>query len=354
MPNSKNLLDKKYRLIAETIRSYPLQIRQAWDEINAIYIPDDYQNIKNLILCGMGGSALGARILDSLLVNRLRIPFQIFNEYSLPNYVDDETLVIASSYSGNTEETIEATYEAMSRGAKLFGITTGGKLKDILKERNTPSYVFNPVNNQSGQPRMAIGYSVGSIMAVLARLKVIILSNEEIDEAITSMNNALTEFHEGAPEETNIAKKFSKKLKGRVPIIIASEHLVGTIYTIKNQFNETAKTFSVIFDIPELNHHLMEGLKHPPKIRELFHFIFVQSNLYSEAVKKRYPLTYEVVEKNGFAFDVFSPVSTTKLSQVFETLAFGSFVVYFLTRNYNIDPIDIPWVDYFKKRLSGR
>src|SRR3989344_8447762 len=262
---NKSSLEEKFKLVADTIRAYPQQLRQAWDEINATYLPEDYQNIKNVVLCGMGGSALGARIVDSLVMNRLRVPFEIYNEFHLPNYVNDETLVIVSSYSGNTEETIEATNEAISRGAKIFGIATGGKLAKLLQDRKTPSYIFNPINNPSGQPRMSTGYAIGSVLGILNKVEVINMSNEEIEEAVSSMNEALTAYNEGSPKDLNLAYKYSRLLKHKAPILVSSEHLVGTTYTIKNQFNESAKTFCVLFDIPELKHHLREGLKNRPK-----------------------------------------------------------------------------------------
>lgn len=345
-------LKEKYKLVADTIRAYPMQLKQAWDDVSSIYIPEDYKDIKNVILCGMGGSALGARIVDSLVVNRLRVPFEIYNEYHLPNYAYDQTLTIISSYSGNTEESLDCLHEALTRGNKIFGITTGGKLESVLKDRKIPSYIIDPINNPSKQPRMSIGYAIGSVLGILTKLDVVHFSSQELEEAISVMNESLTEFNENVPINRNLAKKYAETLKNKIAVLVASEHLIGTVHTIKNQFNESAKTFSVIFDIPELNHHLMEGLQHPQRAKELLKFVFFSSNLYSEEVKKRYPITAEVVEKNGVQSITFSPHSESKLAQVFETLAFGSSLVYFLTKQYNIDPLTIPWVDYFKDKLS--
>jgi len=352
--NKDNSLKVKYKLVYDTIHVYPQQLKQSWDEIMAVYIPEEYKNVKNVVLCGMGGSALGARIIDSLLVNRLRAPFEIYNEYHVPNYVNDESLVIVSSYSGNTEESIECLHDALTRGAKIFGIATGGKLAEICKERELPSYIFDPIHNPSKQPRMSIGYAIGSVLAILTKLGVVHFSEEEVNTAITSMNNALTEFSEGIDEKRNLAKVFAKNLKGRFPLLVASEHLVGTVHAIKNQFNESAKTFSAHFELPELNHHLMEGLKYPSKLKEYMHFVFFSSNLYSDEIKRRYPITEEVVKKNGVEYSVFSPHCETKLEQVFETLAFGSTMVYLLSKDYGIDPLIIPWVDYFKEQMSKK
>ena len=187
MNSKQNNLEEKYKVVLETIKKYPDQLQQAWDEVNAINIPEDYKNIKNIVFCGMGGSALGARMVDSLLVDRLKVPFEIFTEYKLPDYVFHETLVIVSSYSGNTEETVESAERALERGAKVFGIATGGKLAQILQEKNITRYIFDPVNNPSKQPRMSIGYASGSVLSILTKLGVIKISDDEIENAINHM-----------------------------------------------------------------------------------------------------------------------------------------------------------------------
>lgn len=350
--SSEESLEKKYKLVADTIRVYPLQIKQAWDDIKQLHIPNEYKDIDNVIFCGMGGSALGSRMVKAFAQDRFRVPFEIYNNYKIPNYVNNKTLVIVSSYSGTTEETIESFYQALKKQAKIFGITTGGTLADLLVKEKAIPYVFEPRYNPFGQPRMSIGYAVGATLAILNKLGVMSVIDDEVDAALTTMQNALTEYNENVPIDRNLPLNFAKKLRGKSPIFVASEHLFGVAHTVKNQFNESSKTFSVLFEIPELNHHLMEGLKNPTKLREVATFVFFESDLYLEKIKKRHHLTEQIVEKNGIDFLVFSPTSTDRLSQVLETLIFGSFVVYHLTRLYEVDPIVIPWVDYFKKELA--
>ncbi len=345
-------LQEKFRLVANTIRAYPLQLQQAWDEISSMYIPEEYKSIENVVLTGMGGSALGARMVDSFASDRLRVPFEFFNEYKIPNYVNQKTLVICYSYSGNTEETVECTYQALNKGAKVFGVTTGGKLADIFKENKIPAFIIDEKHNPSKQPRMSMGYAAGSILALFNKVGVISVLNEEIETATKRMNEVATDFHEHTPSNKNIAKNFAEKLSNKLPILVASEHLVGTTYAIKNQFNENAKTFALLFDIPELNHHLMEGLANPKKLKEIASFVFIHSPFYSERVQKRYPITEEVVSKNGYEYHVYNTGSTNKLAEMFEILIFGSFMTYFLTEKYNIDPLKIPWVDLFKDKMS--
>ena len=350
--NNKGSLDQKFRLIADSIRAYPAQLKKAWGDISLMYLPDDYKNVDNVILCGMGGSALGARMIDSLIQDRLRIPFEIYTEYNIPNYVNAKSLAIISSYSGTTEETLNCFYQAINKGAKIFGLTTGNKLGEILIENKIPGYLFDPLNNPSNQPRMALGYSSGSILALLAKLGFINVLQEELDDALETMYELLGEIHEDVNEK-NPAKNLALKISGYSPVLVSSEHLLGTSHAIKNQFNENAKTFAYLFDLPELNHHLMEGLQHPKKLKDYLKFIFIQSDLYSAKVKVRYKITQEVVEKNGYETLIYTPNSDKKLSQIYELLIFGSYVNYFLTKLYKIDPIEIPWVDYFKDKPNS-
>jgi glucose/mannose-6-phosphate isomerase len=345
-------INEKFKLVYETIHSYPSQLKQSWQEVQKTYIPANFKDVDNIVFCGMGGSALGARIIDSYAFNSLRVPFEIFNDYRLPQYVNNKTLVILSSYSGTTEETLESTYAAIEKQAKIFAITTGGTLSDVVLKEKLSGYIFEPNFNPSGQPRMSIGYASGAVLSLLARLGFISLEEEDIENTISVMQGVLTEFQESIAAEKNLPKKIALDLKNKIPVIIASDHLLGVAHTIKNQFNESAKTFSLLFDIPELNHHLMEGLKNPRKSHELFTFLFFNSGLYPERIQKRYPLTSKVVQKNAIECLSFTPRSEKRLSQVYETLVFGSLLVYFLTKEYGIDPMEIPWVDYFKKELT--
>ncbi len=341
--------EDKYELVKETIKKYPEQVKQAWEEVRGINI--DYKEIQNIVFCGMGGSALGARMIDSLFYDRLEVPLEIFNDYHVPIYTNDKTLVVISSYSGTTEESIAALEDAERRRAKIIVIATGGELAKLANEKNIPSYIFDPKQNVSKQPRMSTCYMSVSFLALLVSMKFVSMKDDEIYKTISQMQEAVKIYS----DETNIentAYNLSQKLKDKMPVLVASEHLFGTAYAVKNQFNENAKTFCTLFELPELNHHLMEGLAHPLVNKDLLHFVFINSHLYDPRIAKRYPLTQEVVAKNGIEHSMFTPTADDKISQVFETLIFGSFLVYYLTKSYNLDPMAIPWVDYFKEQLK--
>ncbi len=339
--------------ILGSIEHLPEQIEDAWKAIKALKIPEDYLNAQNIIIAGMGGSALGGRIVHYLEFKNLRAPIEVVTNYHLPNYVSSKSLVILSSYSGNTEETLSSAHDAIKKGAKIIGIACGGKLTEILEKENVPIYKIDPKNNPSGQPRMGLGYSIASILGILSKLHFITVSDEDITDALSSTEKCVKEFGIRTHTNENHAKKLAEKLSRKLPILISSEHLVGSTHAFKNQLNENSKTFSAHFEISELNHHLMEGLRYPLKSKEIVHFLFFESKNYFERIAKRYGITQDVIKQNGYSFDIYRLRSQKKLDEIFEILTLGSYISFYLAILHGIDPSPIPWVDYFKKKMDN-
>jgi glucose/mannose-6-phosphate isomerase len=352
LDSEKEIKDFDKGKVLESVKRLPDQVEQAWAEIKELDIPKACAAVNNVVVCGMGGSALGGRIVDSLVVDRVRTPIEIVSNYDVPNYVGPKSLVLVTSYSGNTEETISAAHKALIKKAEIFGITTGGKLAEFLRKEKIPAYIYEPKENPSNQPRLGLGYSVAATMAILAKCGFITFAEEDIKSALVSLRKFSEEFDSHVPENKNLAKRMAVKLKGKIPILVASEHLVGALHAFKNLLNEGAKTFSASFDIPELNHHLMEGLRNPATAKEHLFFLFFESKLYSSGIRKRYPITQEVVEKNEIDYSVYQLRSSKKIEQIFEVLSFASFVHFYLAFVYGVDPLKIPWVDYFKEKLA--
>jgi glucose/mannose-6-phosphate isomerase len=342
-------LDKKH--ILSSIEHLPEQIESAWNAVAKIDLPKEYNEARNIVVAGMGGSALGGRIVHYLEFRNLRAPIEIVTNYQMPNYVNENTLVILSSYSGNTEETIACTHEAIKRRAKIFGIEDGGKLLELLKNENLPFYLIDPKHNPSGQPRMGLGYSISAVLGLLSKLKFIECSDNDIRDSIQITEKFVKEFGARVHTNDNPAKKLANKFASKIPFIISSEHLVGVSHAFKNQLNENSKLMSVHFEIPEINHHLMEGLRYPSKAKETLRFLFLESKNYYERVLKRYPITQDVIKQNGFEYDIYKLTSKKKIEEVFEILVLGSYISFYIAILHGIDPAAVPWVDYFKEKM---
>lgn len=321
----------------------PDQCRQIWEEAKKVEFPQSYQDIDNIVVCGMGGSAYGGYVVSSLLKDQLRTSVISNNDYHLPGFVNDKTMVVLSSYSGGTEETISCADETLGKRLKMVAITGGGKLAEIFRGNNLPALIFDGKFNPSGQPRLGTGYIILGTIGLLNGLGLITISDEEVEDAI----GELVRNQEAIKQ---LAQELAPKLDGFIPLIIGAEFLSGNTHIIRNQINETAKSFADYALLPELNHHLMEGLKNPSDKKLVV--LFLESDFYSEKIKKRVEVTKDVVGKNNVFSASYQAQGSSKLSQMLNVLSFGGYLSLDLAILYGQDPSVIPWVDYFKEQLS--
>lgn len=329
-----------------SILSLPDQAQDAWEESSKVDFPDSYKGAQNVVISGMGGSGLPGHILASVFATK--VPFKSINSYDLPYWVGSNTLVVLSSYSGNTEETLSCAREALKSNSKITGITTGGRLGDFLKKNKFPGFIYTPSFNPSLQPRFGLGYSLFGLLGLLNKLAFLVSPGGTVEYQVSSSIKSLAQEKKRLSKEAGL---FAKVLKNRVPVIFGADHLVGSAHAFQNQLNETAKTFAVYYSIPESNHHLLEGLKNAEIVGRLA-AVFLISENYSPSIAKRFELTKEIFEKNGIPTSTYKAVSKSLLPQVFEVLYFSSLVSFYLSQEYNQDPIAIPSVDYSKAKLS--
>ncbi len=319
------------------------QCAEAWRDIKKIKIPDSYRQVENIVISGMGGSALGGHIIQSVFSGELKVPIEVVRGNTLPAYVGSKTLLILSSYSGNTEETLAAAEEGQKRKTKIIGLTAGGKLANFLRNNNYPAYIFKPNHNPSGQPRMGLGYSILGQLGLLRQCGLLKIDEKEISWTIELLGR-----------KNNAAKNLAEKIKNKIPIVVASEFLLGNGHAMANQINENAKTFTTYFELPELNHHLMEGLKNPATNKKNLVFFLLNSGLYLPRNQKRYKILKTVLAKNKIKFLEYRPAAKTKFQQSWETLLLGSYLSFYLAMSYNLDPSPVPWVNFFKKELERK
>lgn len=336
----------------ESITFFPAQIQSAWEQAKQMSLPDTYKNITSILFSGMGGSAYGGRIIKSLFKDTINIPVDIITDYHLPAYVNERTLVILASYSGNTEETLSCCEDALERNSYIIGITKGGLLKNRLEEANRPVFCFTDKYNPSLQPRMGQGYMITGQLAILSKLNLIKISQNEIRDLVLLLRRQQEMINPKTGTKNNYAKKIALAVKEKIVILSAAEFLSGAIHAVRNPFHETGKHLAFYTLLPETNHHLMEGLSFPKIIKENLIFLFAESRLYSKPIIRRQKLTQDVVRQNGINYLTLPLTFPDKLSQVFELLNYGNFITYYLAMLHDTDPAKIPYVDYFKKKLQ--
>lgn len=335
-----------------SVDQLPKQCLHAWEDTRNLKVPESYRNINKIVMTGMGGSGLGARVIESLYGSRIKYPLARINDYDLPDWVDKKTLAICSSFSGTTEETVENAHQAQARGAKWMAISSGETLIKMAQKNKVPYYKIIPTYNPSKQPRLAIGYSIIGQLVMADKAGLINFTKLELLSLVETMNKVRIDNKISVPVKENPAKKMAQAIFGKKVVFIAARHLLAAAHTVKNQMNENAKNFSAIFDIPELNHHLMEGLSFPQSNPKDLLFFFLDSELYPGRIIKRLTITKDVVVKHKIPSITWNAEAKDFLSQAFEFIQFGGFVNFYLAIVNGIDPGPVPWVDYFKIELG--
>jgi len=353
----KKSIIKKYDTdgVRESIKSLSKQIEQIVDDFSRKKNNfDKYKDINKIVVSGMGGSNLGARMISSVFSNNIKVPISICSNYDIPNFVDSRTLFILSSYSGTTEETLSTFAKAKKKKAKIFGLSSdnnSSEIKKLFLEKKIDAYIFNDKFNISKQPRLGIGYSVFALIMIFKSLNIIKLSNIDIKKIIRFLekNNSSLDLY----AKKNISLDIAKKLHKKQIKIITPSFLEGNGHVLRNQFNETSKNFCEYLVIPELNHYSLEGLTEPKKIRKNSIFLIFQSDIDHVKNIKRLLLTRKIIKKNNIEVIIFKLNQKTRLEQSMEFLQIGSWLTYYLAILNKINPVKIPWIDLFKKELNS-
>ncbi len=284
---------------------------------------------------------MGAEMLLAWGRNRLKVPGVVVSSGALPAWANKDTLVVAVSYSGATAEAISLTKDALRRGCKVFVIARGEALAKIAKSRKLPAYIFNDsITNPSGQPRMGVGITLGALLGALSKLGLLVLTKKEITEAM------------GPISHIGPIAQIARQLKNRLPILIAAEHLTGNLVAFRNQVHENAKQFAILDTLPELNHHLLEGLARPKAVQEMV-AVFLRSRRYSASTKKRFDVTKDIVRRQKIKTTNINVNGISTLAEVLMCLQLGSRITLALADLNHVDPAKIPWVDYLKKRMAS-
>lgn len=313
-------------------------------EFDATFTPSD--TIANVILAGMGGSALPGVILGSW--PRLKVPFEIVRNYAVPAYVDSHTLFISSSYSGNTEETLAALAEAEQKGAQIVVIAAGGKLADIAREKGYPLFAI-----PSGiQPRMATFYFLNAFVKILAPIGLTVDDVSELAGAADWLRAELEKVAATVPTAQNFAKQTALELMGKTVITYSGPLLFPAANKWKICMNENAKNTAWTNYYPEFNHNEFMGWSSHP-VEKPFAVVEIRSNLEHERVQKRFVVSERLLSGKRPAPIVVEPVGDTVLKQLLWGIAMGDFVSVYLALLNGVNPTPVDLVEKLKHELDA-
>ncbi len=332
------------------VERFPEQVADAWERADAVTLPNSYKGKSKIIVIGMGGSAIGGDLLAALVADKARVPVSVIRGYRLPAWVDEDTLVITSSYSGNTEETLSAFHQALERGASVVALTTGGQLEREALDRDLPVVAFPG----GGQPRAAIGYSFVLLLGIVRAGGYYTLPSEaraEAEHVLDSLNSA---YASEVPEVENVAKQYARALFGRIPYVVGAGFLRPVARRWKTQFNENSKQWAAFDEMSELNHNTIMGTQAPSDLKEHLTLISLESSLDHPRIKARWDITADIFQRAGLAHLRLNAPGDHAFTQMLGLIHLGDFVTVYLAFLNDRDPSNIANIDFLKSELAKR
>jgi len=331
------------------LHNMPQLCQQAWQMAMKFGLPENYSEVSNIVIVGMGASAIGGDLVSSLVASEAKLPIIIRRDYNLPVFINGKTLFIASSYSGMTEETLSSFEQALKTDAKKLAITTKGKLKTMAEESHVPIFGFD----YKAAPRAALPFSFLPIIAFLQRLGFISDKSADVAETIEVLEKLSSRLNEKITLPQNQAKQLAKRLYGRLPVIYGADILSEVAHRWKTQFNENSKAWAFYEVFPELNHNAVVGYQFPAELANKIMVVPLRSACLTKRIQLRYKITCQLLEQANVSYQIVDAQGSSLLSQIMSLVLFGDYVSYYLAILYRIDPTPVKAIDYLKEQLRN-
>lgn len=324
----------------QLIQRFPDQLREALTiGTNAVITPHD-KSIHNVYVAGMGGSGIGANFVSEFVVNELKIPYLVGKSYSTPAWIGPNTLVIVSSYSGNTEETIQAFYEILEKGAKIVVVASGGKLMDLAINYKL-DHIKLPDDWPS--PRACLGYSLVQQLAILNKLNLI--SNKSLNEVAISADQ-LEQDQDNIKEK---AGRIAELLLGKLPVIYTTDRMESVAMRFRQQINENSKVLCWHHVFPEMNHNELVGWRDDYK--DIAVVIFRNADDYKSNVT-RIDICKEIFNNCTSTIIEMYSKGNSLIERAFYLVHLGDWISVYLADLRNMDAIEVKVIDYLKSELG--
>ena len=346
-PGERARLDPGGMLAA--VEALPEQCEEAWAAARALRLPAEFNEIDRIVVLGMGGSAIAGDLWRVLLERECSLPVFNIRDYTLPPFVDGRTIVIASSFSGNTEETLMAFREALGTGARKLALTTGGRLLELARANGVPAFTYQ----FAGEPRAAIGWSLMPLLAVGRELGLMQGIDRDVEEMTRVLREVRAEIGIGVPASGSPAKQLAGRLHQALPVIYGSGPLVEVARRWKTQLNESSKVWAFHEQLPEIHHNAIIGYRLPHAIAQATSVVFLQSSsLVHPRVQLRYQFTRKLLKDAGIAFSEVEARGSSALAQIMSLVLFGDYVSGYLAFLYGVDPTPTIVIDELKAWLA--
>jgi glucose/mannose-6-phosphate isomerase len=323
----------------QLIHDFPKHIEEALTIAKAAILKNPTNKIDNVIICGMGGSGIGAKIVSNWVYDEIKIPVSLVTDYTLPAFASSNSLVIGSSYSGNTEETTSALEVAKSLGAHIVCVCSGGKMAEFCTENNYDC-ILVPGGNP---PRSTLAYSLVQLLHILHSFHLIGSStSEQMEKSMSLLTDNLEEIQ-------TVAKDLSKHLFGKVGILYGETIYEGVIVRARQQFNENSKYLCWHHTIPEMNHNELVGWGGGD---QRFAPVFFETSDIHPRNKKRFEITRKATEDKCGKVMTINAKGGSRVEQAIYLIHVVDWASFYLCEANNQDIIDINIIDYLKGELS--
>lgn len=325
------------------IEDFSAQLRDALTIGQKASVQPAAQEIRNIVIAGLGGSGIGGSVVASLLKDELKVPVVVCKDYDIPAFVDGYTLFVASSFSGNTEETVSALEKALKADAQCVSVTSGGTINKMVKDNNMD--VIN-IPGESKSPRANIGYSVIQLLYMF-HYKGLISKNFESE---VSRLADLLDSEESAIRER--AEKLANGMKGYLPILYTDSRMYPIAIRIQQQINENGKHFCHVNEFPEMNHNELVGWEHPEQVLNDSKVYFLHTSYDNPRVKERFKICREVFSQKAASVHDIEAKGQSILEQSFYLIHLTDWVSYFLAQANSVDPFPVTVIDHLKNELT--
>jgi glucose/mannose-6-phosphate isomerase len=331
------------------LTQFPEQISKILESFSAKKVKVDQSIINNVICIGMGGSAIAGDVIKDSLFERINLPITVVRGYESPNFCNEKSLVIACSYSGNTEETLSAIKKAKEKKAQIAVITSGGELAELAKENKWTELKI------PGKlpPRQAFGYLFFSILMLLSHLKIVDVDEQEIKSIIKLSKKMVRWNQDESTSDRILSKELARKIRNKIPIVYAPTPQYSSVaMRWKTQFQENSKSMAFFNTIPEMNHNEIVGWEMESAVLENFIVIFLQCDDMPERIATRIELTKNIIKAKNISIAEIYAEGKTKLEKAISFILLGDWTSYYLAKFYNKDPESILNIDYLKSELK--
>jgi len=330
------------------LHQFPEQCQLAWEKALKFDLPPEYSPVDKVVILGMGGSAIGGDIARRLAMAESRVPVWVHRDYGLPLFVDKNTLVIVSSYSGNTEETLSAFTASLQTPAKKLAITAGGRLKQLAEKEGVPVFSID----YQAPPRAAFPHSFVPLVGIFQKLGLLGDKSADMQQALKILKQLSQDLAETRSIADNPAKQLAARMKGRLPVIYSGEILSEVGRRWKNQLNENSKAWAFFEVFPELNHNAVMGYDFPVEVKERVFVVLLHSALLSPRGQLHCEAAAKLLDGSAIGHEVVEVAGTTALPQMMSLVLFGDYVSFYLAMLNETDPTPLAAVDFVKSYLA--